>query len=217
MVAAGRLISSNIPSAFGCASNSVKLLAARGITRGRRPLSDLVEVKSRESTPEINHFDDLRCVTLDLQEGYGLRQVLNDVKTVASKMRWLWLFNNCKWWNAKLLERKQCTLPHLWTGHCRKADGKKNIIFFLIYSQIGLVTLIGLITKHGIFIVDFDNKLQEQGNTLGCDGSSTLAVTPHLNDYLCDGFGPFGACYMVQKLSQFYDVSKLVGSLRNEV
>ncbi len=32
-----------------------------------------------------------------------------------------------------------------------------------IYSQIGLVTLIGLITKHGILIVDFANKLQEQG------------------------------------------------------
>jgi len=34
-----------------------------------------------------------------------------------------------------------------------------------IYSQIGLVTLIGLITKHGILIVDFANKLQEEGKT----------------------------------------------------
>jgi multidrug efflux pump len=34
-----------------------------------------------------------------------------------------------------------------------------------IYSQIGLVTLIGLITKHGILIVDFANKLQEEGNS----------------------------------------------------
>ena len=32
-----------------------------------------------------------------------------------------------------------------------------------VYSQIGLVTLIGLITKHGILIVDFTNKLQGQG------------------------------------------------------
>jgi multidrug efflux pump len=32
-----------------------------------------------------------------------------------------------------------------------------------VYSQIGLVTLIGLITKHGILIVDFANKLQQQG------------------------------------------------------
>ena len=32
-----------------------------------------------------------------------------------------------------------------------------------VYSQIGLVTLIGLITKHGILIVDFANKMQERG------------------------------------------------------
>lgn len=34
-----------------------------------------------------------------------------------------------------------------------------------IYSQIGLVTLIGLITRHGILIVDFANKLQETGKS----------------------------------------------------
>jgi multidrug efflux pump len=32
-----------------------------------------------------------------------------------------------------------------------------------VYSQIGLVTLIGLITKHGILIVAFCNSLQEEG------------------------------------------------------
>ena len=32
-----------------------------------------------------------------------------------------------------------------------------------LFSQIGLVTLIGLITKHGILIVDFANKLREEG------------------------------------------------------
>jgi multidrug efflux pump len=32
-----------------------------------------------------------------------------------------------------------------------------------IYSQIGLITLVGLITKHGILIVDFANRLQTEG------------------------------------------------------
>ena len=38
------------------------------------------------------------------------------------------------------------------------ANGTLNV-----YSQIGLVTLVGLITKHGILIVEFANQLQERG------------------------------------------------------
>src|SRR5207249_1432794 len=32
-----------------------------------------------------------------------------------------------------------------------------------IYSQIGLITLVGLVSKNGILIVEFANKLQEEG------------------------------------------------------
>lgn len=32
-----------------------------------------------------------------------------------------------------------------------------------IYTEIGLLTLVGLITKHGILIVEFSNRLQQQG------------------------------------------------------
>ena len=35
-----------------------------------------------------------------------------------------------------------------------------------VYSQIGLVTLVGLITKHGILIVEFANQLQEKGRSV---------------------------------------------------
>ncbi len=34
-----------------------------------------------------------------------------------------------------------------------------------VYSQIGLITLVGLITKHGILIVEFSNHLRQQGKT----------------------------------------------------
>jgi len=35
-----------------------------------------------------------------------------------------------------------------------------------IYSQIGLITLVGLITKHGILIVEFANQLRDEGHEL---------------------------------------------------
>ncbi|MCL4744614.1 MAG: efflux RND transporter permease subunit [Burkholderiaceae bacterium] len=42
-----------------------------------------------------------------------------------------------------------------WTG------GTMNV-----YSQIGLITLVGLITKHGILIVEFSNQLRDAGKAL---------------------------------------------------
>jgi multidrug efflux pump len=51
-----------------------------------------------------------------------------------------------------------------------------------VYSQIGLVTLVGLITKHGILIVEFANQLQEQGMTIkeAVIESATLRLRPIL-------------------------------------
>jgi len=51
-----------------------------------------------------------------------------------------------------------------------------------VYSQIGLVTLIGLITKHGILIVEFANQLQEAGKNKfeAVVESATLRLRPIL-------------------------------------
>ncbi len=51
-----------------------------------------------------------------------------------------------------------------------------------IYSQVGLITLVGLITKHGILIVEFANQLQEQGRTKleAVTEASTLRLRPIL-------------------------------------
>jgi multidrug efflux pump len=51
-----------------------------------------------------------------------------------------------------------------------------------VYSQIGLVTLVGLITKHGILIVEFANQLQEKGMdiTSAVIESATLRLRPIL-------------------------------------
>jgi len=51
-----------------------------------------------------------------------------------------------------------------------------------IYSQVGLITLIGLITKHGILIVEFANQLREQGKDrmTAVVESATLRLRPIL-------------------------------------
>ena len=51
-----------------------------------------------------------------------------------------------------------------------------------VYSQIGLVTLVGLITKHGILIVEFANQLQEKGSErqAAVIESATLRLRPIL-------------------------------------
>jgi multidrug efflux pump len=51
-----------------------------------------------------------------------------------------------------------------------------------IYSQVGLVTLIGLITKHGILIVEFSNQLRAKGQHMreAVIESATLRLRPIL-------------------------------------
>jgi multidrug efflux pump len=51
-----------------------------------------------------------------------------------------------------------------------------------IYSQVGLVTLVGLITKHGILIVEFSNQLRAKGEALAdaVIDAATLRLRPIL-------------------------------------
>jgi multidrug efflux pump len=51
-----------------------------------------------------------------------------------------------------------------------------------IYTQVGLVTLIGLIAKHGILIVEFANQLQKQGRSMreAIEEAASLRLRPIL-------------------------------------
>ncbi|HUX79616.1 MAG TPA: efflux RND transporter permease subunit [Alphaproteobacteria bacterium] len=161
------------------------------------PLSDLVKIVSETTTPEIRHFDGMRSVTLDAstKSGYGLGQVLDDIKAVSSKILPTGYTTTVSGETRDFL--KESNTIYLIFGLAlafiflvMAAQFESFIDPFIIilsvplslagaiitlwivpsgtlniYSQIGLVTLIGLITKHGILIVDFANKLQEQGKS----------------------------------------------------
>jgi len=51
-----------------------------------------------------------------------------------------------------------------------------------VYSQIGLITLVGLITKHGILIVEFSNQMQAQGKNIleSVEEAAVLRLRPIL-------------------------------------
>ncbi len=51
-----------------------------------------------------------------------------------------------------------------------------------IYTQVGLLTLVGLIAKHGILIVEFANKLQDEGNSKreAIEQSTSIRLRPIL-------------------------------------
>ena len=47
-----------------------------------------------------------------------------------------------------------------------------------VHSQIGLVTLVGLITKHGILIVEFANQLREHRDEAARGGDGGGGAAP---------------------------------------
>ncbi len=62
-----------------------------------------------------------------------------------------------------------------------------------VYSQVGLVTLVGLVAKNGILIVEFANKLQEQGHTKleAVKGAAVTRLRPILMTSVATVLGHF--------------------------
>lgn len=157
------------------------------------PLTNLVTLEETVAPRELNHFDKLRSVKLDatLAPGYSLgealafmQQTVQEVApealydyggssrefmesssalyvTFALALGFIYLVLSAQFESFRSPLIIILAVPLALTGAMltlKLTGGTLNI-----YSKIGLITLIGLITKHGILIVEFANQLRDQG------------------------------------------------------
>jgi multidrug efflux pump len=176
------------------------------------PLSNLVQVHETVSPKELNHFNKLRSATLTatLAPGYTLGEAVEFLTAEAQKLpptiaydlagesrefrsssgglyitfllalAFIYLVLAAQFESFIDPFIIILTVPLAMAGALlalKLSGGTMNV-----YSQIGLVTLVGLITKHGILIVEFANQLQEQGcsKVAAVIEASTLRLRPIL-------------------------------------
>lgn len=159
-------------------------------------LSNLLSVREGVSPKNLNHFNKLRSATItaNLTPGYSLGEALNFMSDTTSRVLpnvvtdyagpsrefkdsagsayltfalaliFIYLVLAAQFESFVDPFVIMLTVPLSMTGALAAllmTGGTLNV-----YSQIGLVTLVGLITKHGILIVEFANQLQEQGRSI---------------------------------------------------
>ncbi|MDO6593511.1 efflux RND transporter permease subunit [Neptuniibacter sp. 1_MG-2023] len=159
-------------------------------------LSNLVEINETVAPRELNHFDKVKAVKIQTQlaPDYSLGEALaflekelgeiapqasydytgssREFKTSSSSMQVTFVlalvvvflvlaaqFESFKNPMIIMLSVPPAIFGALFALHY--SGGSLSV-----YSQIGLITLVGLVTKHGILIVEFANQLQDQGKTL---------------------------------------------------
>ncbi|GHA80052.1 efflux RND transporter permease subunit [Cognatilysobacter bugurensis] len=158
-------------------------------------LSNLVNVRETVAAKELNHFNKLRSATISagLAPGYSMGQALTWMESTLDEVApdaqydlsgqsrefresssdfgmilalalvfiFLVLAAQFESWIDPIVILLSVPLAAFGAFLLLKLTGGS----WNIYSQIGIVTLIGLIAKHGILIVEFANQLQEQGRT----------------------------------------------------
>jgi multidrug efflux pump len=158
-------------------------------------LSNLVDVRETVAAKELNHFNKLRSATISagLAPGYSMGEALAWMETALGEVApdaqydlsgqsrefresssdfglilllalafiFLVLAAQFESWVDPFVILLSVPLAVFGAFLALRLTGGS----WNIYSQIGIVTLIGLISKHGILIVEFANQLQEQGRS----------------------------------------------------
>jgi multidrug efflux pump len=169
----------------------------RGRDESMVQLSNLIEVRETVAPRELNHFNQLRAVTVsaNVGSGYTLGEALAHLERTArtvfpaeTQYDFTGTSRDFKESSAGIALIFALALAFIFLVLAAQFESFTDPLIILfsvplsmagallaltlfggtlnIYSQIGLVTLIGLITKHGILIVEFANVLLRQGHEL---------------------------------------------------
>ncbi len=173
--------------------DDLREIFVRGQDGSMVALSNLVRITETVSPKELNHFNKLRAATLTatLAPGYSMGEALAFLDAEAAKLPpgittdlngqsrefrsstsglyitfllalafiYLVLAAQFESWVDPAIIMLTVPLSMAGAMLALKLTGQT----MNVYSQIGLVTLVGLITKHGILIVEFANQLQVAG------------------------------------------------------
>ncbi|SIS21814.1 multidrug efflux pump [Aquipseudomonas alcaligenes] len=160
-------------------------------------LSNLIEVRETVAPRELNHFNQLRAVTVtaNVGSGYTLGQALDHLEERAraifppdTQFDYTGTSRDFKESESGVALIFVLALVFIFLVLAAQFESFLDPLIILfsvplsmagallaltlfggtlnIYSQVGLVTLIGLITKHGILIVEFANHLLREGREL---------------------------------------------------
>ncbi len=157
------------------------------------PLANLVTMRETVTPRELNHFNKLRSATITatLATGYTLGDALDFLQAEARKLPASILYDldgqsrEFRKASGGLYVTFLLALAFIYLVLAAQFESFIDPLIIMltvplsmagallalkltggtlnVYSQIGLVTLVGLITKHGILIVEFANQLQERG------------------------------------------------------
>ena len=175
--------------------DDLREIFVRGQDGSMVALSNLVRIEETVAPKELNHFNKIRAaiLTATLAPGYSMGEALAFLDAEAAKLPggiitdlngqsrefrsstsglyvtfllalafiYLVLAAQFESWVDPAIIMLTVPLSMMGALLALKLTGQS----MNVYSQIGLVTLVGLITKHGILIVEFANQLQEAGRS----------------------------------------------------
>ena len=160
------------------------------------PLSNVTTLSEGVSPRNLNHFNRLRSATVnaEIAQGYSLKQALDlmdasvakilpqvqtdvlgqsrEFKEGASTLLVSFALALCFIYLVLAAQFESFVDPFIIMLTVPLSITGALIALWLtgnslnVFSKIGLITLVGLITKHGILIVEFANQLQSQGRNV---------------------------------------------------